>query len=110
NTRRTGVANPLTRAATISTQPARVNHLRHLRRRDCQTPVVDSATKEKSMKLFLIPGLAVAMQITAFAQTNSKCSDIAKFKSPGTTLEITRAAALPAGPAAGARGRGGNSP
>jgi hypothetical protein len=25
------------------------------------------------MKLFLIPGLAVAMQITAFAQTNSKC-------------------------------------
>src|SRR4030095_1670684 len=62
------------------------------------------------MKLFLIPGLAVAMQITAFAQTNSKCSDIAKFKIPGTTLEITRAASIAAGPAAGARGRGGNGP
>src|SRR4030095_8360311 len=60
------------------------------------------------MKLFLIPGLAVAMQLTAFAQTNSKCADMEKLKSPGTTLEITRAASLPAGRAAGARG--GNGP
>ena len=60
------------------------------------------------MKLSIIPVLAVAMQITAFAQTNSKCADMTKFKSPGVTLEITRAEAMPAGRAPGARGgRGG---
>ena len=60
------------------------------------------------MKLSIIPVLAVAMQITAFAQTNSRCADMTKFKSPGVTLEITRAEAMPAGRAPGARGaRGG---
>jgi feruloyl esterase len=60
------------------------------------------------MKLSFIPVLAVAMQITAFAQTNSRCADMAKFKSPGVTLEITRAESMPAGRAPGARGgRGG---
>jgi hypothetical protein len=29
------------------------------------------------MKLFVIPVVAVALQFTAFAQTNSKCADIA---------------------------------
>ena len=62
------------------------------------------------MKLFVLPMVVMALQLTALAQTNSKCADMAKFKSPGVTLEITRAAALPAGPAAGARGRGGNAP
>ena len=64
------------------------------------------------MKLSIIPVfapvLAVAIQVTAFAQTNSKCTDLTKFKSPGVTLEITRAEAMPAGRAQGARGgRGG---
>ena len=60
------------------------------------------------MKLSIIPVLAVTMQITAFAQTNSKCADMAKLKSPGVTLEITRAEAMPAGRAPGGRGgRGG---
>jgi len=56
----------------------------------------------------VVPVLAVAMQITALAQTNSRCADMAKFKSPGVTLEITRAEAMPAGRAQAARGgRGG---
>jgi hypothetical protein len=60
------------------------------------------------MKLILIPVLAAAMQTVGFAQVNSKCADMTKFKSPGTTLEITRAEAMPAGQAPGARGaRGG---
>jgi feruloyl esterase len=67
-----------------------------------------AAYKEKSMKLFVFPALVMALPLTAFAQTNSKCEDIAKFKSPGVTLEITRAASMPAGRAAGARG--GNGP
>ena len=62
------------------------------------------------MQPSIVPVLALAMQITAFAQTNSKCTDMTKFKSPGVTLEITRAEAMPAGRAAGARGgRGGQA-
>jgi len=62
------------------------------------------------MKLSIIPVLAATMQITAFAQTNSRCTEMTKFKSPGVTLEITRAEAMPAGRAPGARGgRGGAS-
>src|SRR5262245_65398405 len=60
------------------------------------------------MKLSVFPVFAVAFQLTAFAQTNSKCTDIATFKSPGATIEITRALSMPAGRAAGARG--GNGP
>src|SRR3954470_12994519 len=59
------------------------------------------------MKRYILPVVVLAMQITAFAQTNSKCSDLAKFKSPAVTLEITRAAAVPAGRATGARGAAG---
>ena len=56
----------------------------------------------------ITPFLAVAMQITVFAQTNPKCADMTKLRAPGVTLEITRAEAMPAGRAAGARGgRGG---
>jgi hypothetical protein len=72
--------------------------------------MLDFRAKETSMKLFVLPMVVMALQLTALAQTNSKCADMAKLKSPGVTLEITRAAALPAGPAAGARGRGGNGP
>src|SRR4030095_11264372 len=46
----------------------------------------------------------LAAQLTAFGQSSSKCSDMAKFRSPGVTLEITRAEIVPAGRAAGARG------
>ena len=60
------------------------------------------------MKLSIIPVVAVAMQITAFAQTDSRCEHDKVLKSPGVTLEITRAEAVPAGRAPGARGgRGG---
>ena len=59
------------------------------------------------MKLVLIPAAVLALQITGFAQTNSKCQDISKLKSPGVNLEFTRAAAVPAGRAAGARGAAG---
>jgi hypothetical protein len=46
----------------------------------------------------------LALQGSGFAQSNSKCADMAKFKSPGVTLEISRAANVPAGRAVGARG------
>jgi pimeloyl-ACP methyl ester carboxylesterase len=56
------------------------------------------------MKLSIVPVFLMALQVTAFAQSNSKCSDMAKFRSPGVTLEITRAVTVPAGRAPGARG------
>ena len=56
------------------------------------------------MKLSIAPVFLMALQVTAFAQSNSKCSDMAKFRSPGVTLEITRAVTVPAGRAPGARG------
>ena len=49
------------------------------------------------MKLSIVPVVLLTMQVAAFAQTNSKCSDMTKFRSPGVTLEITRAAIVPAG-------------
>ena len=56
------------------------------------------------MKLCIVPIVLLAVEVTAFAQSNSKCSDMAKFRSPGVTLEITRAEIVPAGRAPGARG------
>jgi feruloyl esterase len=55
------------------------------------------------MKLYIVPVLLVAFEAAGFAQT-SKCADMSKFRSPGVTIEITRAAIVPAGPAASARG------
>ncbi len=56
------------------------------------------------MKLSILPGVLMAVQLTASAQPNSKCPDMAKFRSPGVAIEITRAAVVPAGRAPGARG------
>jgi feruloyl esterase len=56
------------------------------------------------MKLSIMPLILLVLPLTGFAQSNSKCSDMAKFQSPGVTLEITRAATVSAGRAAGARG------
>ncbi|MEI9814302.1 MAG: tannase/feruloyl esterase family alpha/beta hydrolase [Acidobacteriota bacterium] len=55
------------------------------------------------MKLTL---LLLAAGSIAFAQTN-KCADLAKFRTPGMTLEITRAEMVPAGQAAGRGGPAG---
>jgi feruloyl esterase len=49
------------------------------------------------MKVALASVLALAMHVAGFAQSNSKCSEMTKFKTPGMTLEITRAAEIPAG-------------
>jgi feruloyl esterase len=59
---------------------------------------------EKLMKLSIVPIVLLGMHVTAFAQSNSKCSDMAKFRSPGVALEISRAEIVPAGRAQGARG------
>ena len=56
------------------------------------------------MKLFIVPIVLLTVQVAAFAQTDSKCSEMAKFRSPGVALEITRAAIVAAGRAPGARG------
>jgi len=56
------------------------------------------------MKLSIVPIVLLAVQATALAQSNSKCSDMGKFRSPGVTLEITRAEIVPAGRVPGARG------
>ena len=56
------------------------------------------------MKLSIVPIVLLGMHVTAFAQSNSKCSDVAKFRSPGVALEISRAEIVPAGRAQGARG------
>src|SRR5205814_8141583 len=42
-------------------------------------------------------------------QSNTRCSGMAQFRSPGMTLEITRAAGVPEGRAPGGRG-GANGP
>src|SRR6266513_273294 len=56
------------------------------------------------MKASIVVAVLMALQITAFAQSNSKCSDMAKFRMPGAALDITRAAAIPAGRAPAGRG------
>jgi feruloyl esterase len=56
------------------------------------------------MKLGIVPVMVLILQISGFAQSNSKCSDMVKFRSPGVALEITRAVVVPAGRAQGARG------
>jgi Tannase and feruloyl esterase len=56
------------------------------------------------MKLSIVPAVLLALQVTGFAQSNSKCPDLAKLRSPGVTLEITHAEMVPAGRAPGARG------
>ena len=53
------------------------------------------------MKLSIIPIVLLSLQAAAFAQSNSKCADMTKFKSPGVALEITRAVPIPAGRAQG---------
>src|SRR4030095_8174519 len=59
---------------------------------------------ENIMKLSVAPIILLTVQVAAFAQSNSKCSDMTKFQSSGVTLEITRAETVPAGRAPGARG------
>ena len=56
------------------------------------------------MKLAVVPIVLLAAQVAAFAQSSTKCSYMAKFRSPGVILEITRAQIVPAGRAPGARG------
>lgn len=56
------------------------------------------------MKLSIISAVVMTLQVAAFAQSNTKCSDMAKFRAPGASLEITRAAAVPAGRAPAGRG------
>src|SRR5437868_12738697 len=56
------------------------------------------------MKPSIVLAVLMALQITAFAQSNSKCSDMAKFRMPGAALEITRAATIPEGRAPAGRG------
>jgi hypothetical protein len=56
------------------------------------------------MKLSIVPVVLLTVHVAAFAQSNSKCADMAKFRSPGVTLEITRAEIVNAGRAPGARG------
>ena len=56
------------------------------------------------MKLSITAFALFALQGAAFAQSNSKCADMAKFKSPGVTLEISRAANIAEGRVIGARG------
>src|SRR5580693_4112201 len=43
----------------------------------------------------------------AFAQSASKCADLSRFQMPGAKIEISRAAMVAAGPAAGGRGQAG---
>jgi len=47
------------------------------------------------------------MPVAAFAQSQAKCSDMAKFTAPGVRLEITRADWIPAGATPGRGGPGG---
>src|SRR5579872_2144729 len=56
------------------------------------------------MKWFVFALTAAA----AYAQSDSKCSDLARFQMSGTTIEITRAETVAAGPGRG--GRGGTGP
>jgi hypothetical protein len=57
------------------------------------------------MKRSVLPMVLLALNVSAFAQSNSKCSDMANFPTPGLTLEITRAEIVPAGPALTTGGR-----
>src|SRR5262245_6209790 len=59
------------------------------------------------MKLSIVPLVLLSLQVAAFAQSNSKCAGMTNFKSPGVTLEITRAVPVAAGRAQGARGAAG---
>jgi hypothetical protein len=43
----------------------------------------------------------------AFAQSANKCADLSRFQMPGSTIEITRAETVAAGPARGGRGAAG---
>jgi len=56
------------------------------------------------MKVSIAAVVLLAFQSAVFAQSSSKCSDMMKFKSPGVSLEISRAANIPEGRA---QGRGG---
>jgi hypothetical protein len=51
-----------------------------------------------------ILALFAAATVSVLAQTPDKCAQLAQFKSPGLTLEITRAEHVAAGQAPGARG------
>ncbi|HEX4997865.1 MAG TPA: tannase/feruloyl esterase family alpha/beta hydrolase [Terriglobia bacterium] len=57
------------------------------------------------MKLLIASVVFLALQATGLAQSNSRCADLAKFQAPGVTLEITRAAIVPAGSGGGRGGR-----
>ena len=59
------------------------------------------------MRLIPASVLILLFQLSAIAQSNARCSGMAQFRTPGMTLEITNAAWIPAGPAAGARGAAG---
>jgi len=65
----------------------------------------------RSIKMFssaplFFMGIAFAVS-AGFGQSQNQCAEMAKFKSPGVQLEITKAAWVPAGPAP-AMGPGGN--
>jgi hypothetical protein len=60
--------------------------------------------KENPMRLAVVPILLLVSPLIAVAQSNTKCSGMAQFRSPGMTLEITRAAVVPEGRAPGGRG------
>jgi hypothetical protein len=53
------------------------------------------------MKLALAAILVVASPLVTLAQSNIKCAGMAQFRSPGMTLEITRAVEFPNGRAPG---------
>jgi pimeloyl-ACP methyl ester carboxylesterase len=56
------------------------------------------------MRFAIAPIVFLAAQVAVFAQSNTTCAGMTKFRSPGMTLEITRAESVPAGQAPGARG------
>jgi feruloyl esterase len=59
---------------------------------------------EKSVKLSIVAVAIFTLQSVAVAQSSSNCPEMAKFRTPGVTLEISRAVNVPAGQAPGARG------
>jgi feruloyl esterase len=58
------------------------------------------------MRLAVASILLLAAPLIAVAQSNPKCAGMALFRSPGMTLEITRAAVIPESRAPGGRGGG----
>jgi feruloyl esterase len=60
--------------------------------------------KENPMRLAVASILLLASPLIAIAQSNTKCSGMAQFRSPGMLLEISRAAAVPEGRATGRGG------